>query len=117
MNLDDALTKIINFGVEAVRRDYANDERKRDGAILGFTECRGLSLAGISALHREADQKSNEARRDQAADYWYWRCRALEIEWVANVLSAILMNEGRPVIVQPTGRGFLMAARIVGVAA
>ena len=37
--------------------------------------------------------------------YWYARCFALEVEWVCNVVSAMLMNEGRPTIVTPTARG------------
>jgi hypothetical protein len=47
--------------------------------------------------------------------YWFWRCRAAEIEWVTNVLSNILRAQGLPPIGTMTARGALKAAEIVGV--
>lgn len=115
MNYNDALTKIIDIGIEAAKRDYARQVQvqKRNGSLQGFGECCGLSVEGLAALLGNADARADIARRDQAADYWYWRCRQAEIEWVCNVISAMLMNEGLPVIIQPTARGLLMADRIL----
>jgi hypothetical protein len=41
-------------------------------------------------------------------DIRYWRCRALEIEWVANVLSNILDAQGLPPIGMMTARGGML---------
>jgi hypothetical protein len=30
-----------------------------------------------------ADARTAQAMHDEDPRYWYWRCRALEIEWVA----------------------------------
>jgi len=37
------------------------------------------------------------------------------MNWVCNVVSALLMNQGLSTIIQPTARGVLKAAEIVGV--
>lgn len=117
MQLSEALEKIAEIGIEAANRDYCrpDQEDKREGSVLGFTECRGKTIPELAALLAAANARVVEAHRDRAKDYWYWACRRAEIEWVANVVSAMLMNVGLPVIVTPTARGFLMAARIVGV--
>jgi hypothetical protein len=109
----DLLTKTIEIGIEAASRDYAHDKQKREGAVRGFTECRGKSPSELSTLLADANTTTMEKRRDGAADYWYWRCRAAEIEWVANVISAVLVNKGMPPIVPPTMRGALFAAKLL----
>jgi hypothetical protein len=113
--LDEALTKIIDIGIEAAKQDYAGPERtdKRTGAIRGFNECRNKTPDQLADLLFEANTRAVQAQRDQASNYWYWRCRASEIEWVANVVSSLLMNQGRPIIVPPTARGVLMADRVM----
>lgn len=117
MLLRDALHAVIDDGIEEVRLVYQNpdDKQKLDGALKGFEECRDKQPVEIAVLLNQARQRTTRARRDRAADYWYWRYREAQIEWVANVLSAILQNEGNPVIIPPTVRGLLKAADIVGV--
>ena len=56
-------------------------------------------------------------------DYWEARCYALEVEWVANVVSAALVSAAMlcggktaiPVIITPTTRGMMKAREILGV--
>jgi hypothetical protein len=48
--------------------------------------------------------------------YWFWRCRALEIQWVVNVLSNILVANGALPIGDMTVRGRMKAAEMLGVA-
>lgn len=118
MNLNDALNWIIDDGIEAARADYKKpkDKLKLDGAIRGFEECRGKSPDEIVALYAEAGERQQQAFFDQAADYWYWRCRQAEIEWVMNVLSNIMHAQGWPPIGMMTMRGAMKAAEIIGVA-
>lgn len=120
------LDRVVGDGIAAAQRDYAKprDERKLAGSVAGFEACRNRSPEQLSALlneaHLDTRRAFNEAHASddrKVADYWYWRCRELEIEWVCNCVSAILMNEGLPVIVPPTYRGVMKAAEIVGVGA
>jgi hypothetical protein len=113
----DALHAIIDDGIEAARLDYGkpHDKLKLDGALLGFEECRGKGPVEMAKLLTVAAERTSEAYRTQAVDYWYWRCRELEIEWVANVVSALLMHQGLPIIAPVTVRGLRKAMDIVGV--
>lgn len=117
MNYVDALNAIIDDGIEAAKVDYnqPRNKMKLDGSILGFEECRDKSTLQLIELLSLAQKHSSAAMRNQAHDYWYWRCRTLEIEWVCNVVSCILQNENLPAIVPPTYRGMMKAAEIVGV--
>lgn len=108
---------VIEDGMAEARLDYAGPEQrgKLEGALRGFEECRGLDAAGILQLLEQARRDEAQARRDEAPDFWTWRCRAAEIGWVANVLSAARMNQGLPVLVTPTATGAFKAADILGV--
>jgi len=117
------LSRVIDDGIVAVEKDYAGDSPakslKREGAIKGFEECRGKTPEELVELKTQTGAKVNEAYRDQAEDYWYWRCRDAEVEWVCNVVSAMLVNEGRKTLLPylPTANGAMKAASILGVAA
>jgi hypothetical protein len=114
----DFLNAVIDDGIEEVREAYAKpgDAGKRDGAIRGFEECRGREPSELLLLQAEADRAVHDKRVAQAADYWYWRYRALQVGWVLNVLSAAEHAAGREPHVPPTARGMLKAADILGVA-
>jgi hypothetical protein len=117
VTLNDALNHIIDDGIEAARADYSKprDKLKLEGSILGFKECRGKSPAEISALLAEAGEKMWQAHREQSPQYWYWRCRQAEIQWIANVLSCIMQAQGWPPIAMMTARGAVKAAEVIGV--
>jgi len=109
------LTLVIDDGIEAARLSYKNDTLKRNGAIAGFEACRSLNTDQLADLLKSAEKASEKAMREGAPDYWYWRCRTLEIEWVCNVVSAVRMNSGLSIIINPTVRGMMKAAEIIGV--
>jgi hypothetical protein len=119
MLLIDALNQIIDDGIEAARSDYLKpgDKPKLDGSIHGFEECRGRSPDEIADLLVAASEKVVEVFREQSPQYWFWRCRQAEIEWVANVLSHIMVAQGWAPIAMMTARGGMKAAEIIGVAA
>ncbi len=71
----------------------------------------------IAALLLDANERAHQAMREDDPRYWYWRCRALEIGWVANVLSNILVANGMLPIGDMTAHGRLKAAEIIGVEA
>jgi hypothetical protein len=117
MRYEELLTKIIDAGIEVARADYAKrsgdlGEAMLRGSIEGFEACRGKQPDEIAKLYREADRAGMWT--DDPPAYWQARCKAAEIEWVANVLSA-----GLPIPIlpwHPTAKGALTYAKIVGVA-
>jgi hypothetical protein len=114
---DEFLARVIEDGIAAAREDYADDRPKRRGSIAGFTLCMGKEPSQLAMLLMETHADAQEAFRKQAADYWYWRCRELEVEWVCNCASAALANMKLPTIVPPTYRGVMKAAEILGIGA
>lgn len=128
MTYDEFLTQVIDGGIAAAQKDYADDLSKREGSIAGFEACWGKQSAELKALLTLARKQTDDAfwasqegkkepdvRGKGSNHYWYWRCFELEVEWVCNVVSAMLMNEGRGTIVPPTCRGVRRAAEIVSV--
>jgi hypothetical protein len=119
VTLEAFLTQVIDGGVAGAQADYAgesgNRRQMREGAVRGFEECRLKTPAELALLLAEVQERRQKAYWEQAPDYWYWNCRAAEVEWVCNCVSAVLQNQGLPPIITPTGRGYMRAAEIVGV--
>lgn len=115
MTFNEFLTEVIRRGIDAVKVDYAQKEQHRLGAIAGFEACRDKTPAELALLLRDVNDRVEQAFRRQEPNYWYYRCQALEVQWCCNVASAVLLNENRPIIVQPTARAMLLAAEIAGV--
>lgn len=132
MTFQEFLDKVIEAGMEGARASYGertddNGKAMLAGSLEGFEACRGLVPSQISLLLQEEQKKTREhrahfgspgttERKEQSRLYWHQRCREAEVEWVANCVSAALVNSGVPGIVPVTARGFLAAARILGVA-
>ena len=115
MNYYEALKTIIDVGIEAVKTDYKDDLQKMEGSIAGFEACRNLEPSQLGNLLNSCHKATHNAYVSQTKDYWFIKCYEAEVDWVCNVISAILYNQGMEVIVQPTARGMLMASKVVGV--
>jgi hypothetical protein len=117
MTYEQFLARIIDDGIVAARADYTSpdDADRLRGSLAGFEACRGLSPEQLGWLLGIAAAETTERHRAQAADYWYWRCREAEIEWVCNCVSAVLMNEGSQAIAAwlPTARGVMKAHEVL----
>lgn len=117
------LARVIDDGIEAVKKDYADPEQepKLRGSIEGFEACRGKSCIELSAILAQAMKSSQQAmvrvHESEISDreYWALRCRTAEIQWTCNVVSAMLINQKINPIIVPTARGALKAAEILGV--
>jgi hypothetical protein len=111
----EMLDRVIVDGIAAAVADYdrADQENQRDGSVRGFNDCRGKTPEELIVLLGEAESRATEAHFANRDDYWYWRCRALEVEWVCNVVSAALRIQLAGHL--PTARGAIKAAEIVGV--
>jgi hypothetical protein len=118
MDRNDLLNSVIDDGIEEVRHLYTRPDQKdkHDGAMEGFEACRGLSDSKLLALFKQAQANTLAARAAQAKDYWRVRYKELQVEWVLDVLSAAMLNDGQQPLITPTGRGMKKAADILGVA-
>lgn len=117
MTLTDFLTRVIDEGILAAKESYKEGDLKREGAIAGFEACRGAKTPQeIAQLLHDAEREKQRAVREDRDRYWWHVTFCAEVDWVANCLSAVLNNQGLPVIVTPTMRGFMKAASIVGIA-
>src|SRR6266404_1999518 len=108
------LGRVIDDGIAAAKADYAKPRQKDqlEGSIAGFEACRKKAPLELKNLLEMARQQTRSARVQEAENYWWFRCYELEIEWVCNVVSAAMMNQGAGQIVPPTGRGLMKAAEI-----
>jgi hypothetical protein len=116
MNYYELLDRIIEEGIAAAEADY-EEGPKLDGSVAGFEACRGKPPESLRALFEQAHADTHNAIMANVAeeDYWRIRCYEAEVEWVCNCVSAMLMNEGKPVIVPPTAGAMMKVASIVGV--
>jgi hypothetical protein len=114
----DFIQRIVDDGIAAVRKDYANREPYWiEGSVAGFEACRGRTASELAALLIRAKRVGQLAYRVRTDVARYWRVRSFEseVEWVCNVVSAGFRAQGRPEIVTPTARGTMKAAEILGV--
>jgi len=126
MTYNDFLAQVIREGIMAAAMEYNQPAQvhKLQGSLEGFESCyeKPPEELGVELLLANEAADRFFWNRDDATDkeenlqqYWRFRCKALEIEYVCNVVSAMLMNEGLPTIIQPTSRGVRRAAEIIGV--
>jgi hypothetical protein len=114
MDYNDFLTQVIEDGITAAKADYTKpeDKDKLEGSIEGFEACRGKDPTALLKLLQEAQKRTQEAYREQSADYWRIRGFEAEIEWVCNVVSAAFIDTSLR-IVPVTVHGREQAARIL----
>ncbi|MBY0561476.1 hypothetical protein [Hyphomicrobium sp.] len=120
MNFHAFVARICADGMTAARRDYKapKDALKLKGALDGFERClKANNPDDLGKLLDAATYQTHEARKSRDGNYWALRCAELEIEWVANVVSAALLNQGIAPIRShlPTARAMEKAAEILGI--
>jgi hypothetical protein len=115
MEYEKFLTKVVDDGIEAARKSYAERPDKLRGAVAGFESCRGKSPEELRSALETAGKATQMARVCRADNYWEVRCFEAEIEWVCNVVSAAMLSQNAQTVITPTARGMLKAADILGV--
>lgn len=117
MTLDKFTTAVIEAGLLSIEDDpqLQRHPKRMQGSREGFEACRGKDPEALAALLEQANAASEHARgvRGDIEDYWRVRYFALQVEWVCNTVSAMLMSEDLPVIVPVTARGAIHAAKIL----
>lgn len=116
MPYEKFLEEVIERGKVGVIRDYHKPHQigLKKGSLAGFEACRGLSPKDLRDLMTTSRGRIDWDTSDDNS-HWYGRGFNMEVEWVCNVVSAMLLNEGKPVIIQPTARAVMLAAEILGV--
>lgn len=115
MTLQKLLDRVVDDGIKACSESYKDKPQKRAGAIAGFEACRDKTIFELRQTLDLARKAADVARAVDRENYWYLRCFEAEVEWVCNVVSSALHNQGLDTIVTPTMRGYLKAAEILGV--
>lgn len=115
MNYQQFLNEVIAGGRAGAIADYTRDDQKLmlAGAMEGFDACINQTPDQLRELLAAAGQRLHQAYLENADDYWKHQCYWAEIEFVCNVVSAMLMNEGQEPIVLPTARGAMRASEIL----
>ena len=115
MTYEAFLERVISDGIRAAEVSYADDPLKRAGAVAGFEACRGKTPDKLDDLLRSASEAVSVAFREQAKDYWRTAAYRSEVDYVCNVVSALLVSQGRiPVFYgPPTCRGWLRMSEIL----
>jgi hypothetical protein len=122
----NALDAVIERGIAGVKESYKDEPHKRDGSIEGFRACRDKTPGELFEILKTAGERTKQARDDHhngkisIQEYWKIRYAEVQIEWVCNCVSVMLMNQGQtspfPRHVGPTARAASLVASIVGVA-
>jgi hypothetical protein len=121
INYEEFLERVIEQGIEGARRDYSRPEQelKLAGSVAGFEACRHQTPGQLKTLLHASAEFTCIARQAKAVEdgaleyYWQTRCFEAEVEWVANVVSILLMHQGEEPIVPPTLNGLQQAMRIL----
>lgn len=108
------LDEVIKTGIEAAKVHYTKPDQQMqlDGSLAGFEACRNKTPTELKHLLIASAAKTRGAYTRQAPDYWKLRCFELEVEWVCNVVSALLVTNCQPGIISITARAAIHAAEI-----
>ena len=121
MRLCDFLQFLLDDALEdaRLRQRLPADQLGFHGAEQAIAECRAC-MGGDDMAERLREQL-RQARLDSAAavatqapDQWFWFAREVQTEWIASVVSVILLQQQLPTIVPPTRGAAIAAARLAG---
>lgn len=123
MDMHSFIMRVVQDGIEGAKNDPGINKypKRLAGSIAGFEACLGKNMAELAQLLEEANRKcllsegGHVGNEEATESYWERRYYAIQIEWVCNCVSAALMSQNGPFIVNPTARGVMNAARILGV--
>ena len=115
MNFNKFLNKVIDNGIAAAKKDYTSNDEKRNGSIAGFDACRDKTHEELLEVWQDSLDYVEEARKERSDNYWWFRCYQLEVEWVLNVVSVVLVNEGQEPLLNwlPTANAYMAADKVL----
>lgn len=116
LNLSEFQERVIDRGIQAIKREYHEPHNARlvQGAVAGFEACRGKTPAELKLIWETSNLAAVKARKEIDPDLVWYKAYEEEVHWVCNCVSVILMERGEKVILAPTKRGMLGAAGVLG---
>lgn len=120
MNYEEFLARVIDEGIDAAKRDYTKPDQKDnlEGSLAGFEACIGKLPNELIEIWAEVEPYAvNALGKNDSDAYWFYRCYKAEVEWVMNVVSAMLHVHGQPPLLSwlPTCNAMSKYASIVGI--
>lgn len=122
MRYQDFLNIVVDEEIKVVHQDYNVDGMKvlkgsmkaiLEGSLAGLEACRDKSPPQLAQLLDRAGRVQLACFHSTVSDrYWRVNCFFHEVEWVCNVISAALVNQGVQPIVAPTMKAAIVAERI-----
>lgn len=114
MSYDEFVQEVCKQGLLSVKSEYAEGSDRLTGAVDGFVHClkQPRDPAALASKLAHAQQLTKSAYGSDTYERCRWR--ELQVEWVCNVVSAMLVNERQVPIINPTARGTMQAHRILG---
>lgn len=123
LRYQDFLNKAVDESIKGAKESYGHRTDSKgnamlEGSIAGLNACRDLSPPQLSQLLMRAKTVQHKAFRSTVIErYWRVNCFMAEVEWICNVVSVALVNQGVEPIVEPTMRAAMLASRITQEAA
>lgn len=122
MVIGDFLNFLLDDAMEDARvrsMSSPGDRMEFEGASLALEECRrcldGDRMAiRMEMLLHEARTASAEAQSAGWPDTAFWFAREVQVEWIADVVSVILLHCRMPTIMPPTRGAAIAAAKLAG---
>ncbi|EHL99094.1 hypothetical protein HMPREF9946_03342 [Acetobacteraceae bacterium AT-5844] len=118
MLIRDFLTLLLDDTLEDARLRYCRptDTMAFQGAEHALEECRaamqGEAMSeNLRALVADARRHAELATGE--ADEWFWMTREMYIEWIAQVVSVVLVSHRCNAILPPSRAAALEAARLL----
>ncbi len=118
MLIRDFLSMLLDDTLEDVRLRYRQpaDTMAFQGAERALEECR-VAMAGdemadnLRALVADARRHAKAASGEP--DEWFWITREMYVEWIAQVVSVVLLSHRCNAIVPPSRAAAVEAARLL----
>jgi hypothetical protein len=88
-----------------------------EGAAQAVVECREAMRGERMPQQLEAllaRARGEAAAAAGQADEWFWVAREMHVEWIARVVSVILLSHGQQPILPPSREAAMEAARLIG---
>jgi len=120
MNYYEFLNKTIEDGIISVKETYKGPKNKDklDGSLAGFEACRNKLPEELFEIYNLTNEYViNSYKNGDTDNYWWFRHYQSQVEWICNVISAILINQGQKPILShlPTARGVMKAGQVLGI--
>lgn len=118
MRFQDFLRRVIEESIKNCKEDFARRtatyKTELPASVAGLEACRDKSPPQLAQLLERARKVNQIAYRQQTDINRYWQVTAFmaEVEWVCNVVSVVLINQGIAYLVPPTTSAVILASRI-----